>query len=361
MLWFAGLAGLVCLCAPGARADVAIGTGSLFEEAVDYTTGGDDQLAFIRYFYSLGPRFYGPLSPLGMNWRSNYDRYLATTPNPALLVLEQPDGQLIRFKIAAGVGTSDDDPDLALRQSDGGWVLKDKDGTETSFGPPGFGGRARIVSIKASNGYTQTLSYDAQNSLIAGVTQLSGVTDSHGRTLTFTYTGSALNTVTTPDGLVLNYAFDSLPARPAYRLTSVHYSEGDQRRNRSYLHENSNFEPFLTGIIDGDGKRLAVWTYDRSGRCVSSEHAGGADRTTFHYDLDEDNNPVSTVTNALGETTVYKFKKFKNALKIVEIDRVASAARPATTVTFAYDADGRLLNQTNAATTDPFRPQFKAP
>jgi YD repeat-containing protein len=354
MLRFVGFIGLVCLSAAGARADVTISTGKLSEEVVDYTTGGDDQLAFIRYFYSLGPQYFGPLAPLGVNWRSNYSRRLVFITNPAIIVFEEANGDVVRFKIADGIGTSDDNTDLTLRKSDDTWVLKDKDGTETSFGPPDSSDRAHIATIKAPNGYTQTLSYNPQY-------QLTAVTDSHGRTLTFTYTGSALNTLTTPDGLVLSYTFDSKSAMRDYRLASMHYSTGDQEKSRSYAYENPMFDSLLTGVLDGTGKRLAAWTYDRYGRCISSEHAGGADLTKIRYDIDEDNNPINTVTNALGDTTVYKFKKFQDVPKIVEIDRVASAARPATTVTFTYDANGHLINETDAATTDPFRPQFKSP
>jgi YD repeat-containing protein len=361
MLQLVGLTGFLCLGESNARADITIGTGKLSEEVVDYTTGGEDQLAFIRYFYSLGPQSYGPLAPLGMNWRSNYDNNLVSLANSAFMILERPDGQVVRFKIANGVGASDDNTDLTLVQYGDTWVLKDKDGTEASFGRPGREDLARIVSIKAPNGYIQTLSYSAQN-------QLTTVTDSHDRRLAFTYVGSALSTVTTPDGLVLSYAFDSERAMPNYRLASVHYSTGEPQKNRSYLYEHQTFlyehqtfRTFLTGVLDGDGKRLATWTYDGFGRCISSQRTGDADSMKVRYDMEADGNPVNTVTNSLGEITVYKFKKFQGDPKVVEIDRVASPTRPATAVFFAYDASGHLVKETDAVTSDSFRPQFKSP
>ena len=353
-LRFVGLAGIVCLGASNARADITIGSGNLSEQVVDYTTGGEDQLAFIRYYHSLGPKTYGTLAPLGMNWEANYGGRLVFLANPTWLILERADGQIVRFKIANGVGVSDDDTDLTLVRSGDTWVLKDKDGSETSFGPPGREDRGRIVAIKAPNGYTQTLSYSAEN-------QLTTVTDSHGRTLAFAYVGSALSTVTTPDGLVLSYAFDSARAMPNYRLASVHYSTGDQQRNRSYLYGNQALDLFLAGVLDGDGKRLATWTYDELGRCTSSLRVGDAGSMKVRYDIDAGGDPVDTVTDWLGEITVYKFKKFQNVPKVVEIDRVASPTRPATTVFFAYDANGHLVKETDAVMTDPFRPQFKSP
>ena len=351
---FVGLAGIVCLGASNARADITIGSGNLSEQVVDYTTGGEDQLAFIRYYHSLGPKTYGTLAPLGMNWEANYGGRLVFLANPTWLILERADGQIVRFKIANGVGTSDDDTDLTLVRSGDSWVLKDKDGTETSFGPPGREDRGRVVAIEAPNGYTQTLSYNEQNQLVT-------VTDSRGRTLTFTYEGSALRTVTAPDGLVLSYAFESARAMPNYRLASVHYSTGDQQRNRSYLYGNQPLDLFLAGVLDGDGKRIATWTYDEFGRCTSSLRVGDAGSMKVRYDMDASGNPVNTVTDWLGEITVYKFKKFGDVPKIVEIDHVANSTRPATIVVFAYDANGHLVKQTDEMTAEPFRPHFKAP
>jgi YD repeat-containing protein len=57
-----------------------------------------------------------------------------------------------------------------------------------------------LTSVTARNGYTQTLTYNAGNQLVS-------VKDSYQRALSFTYTDALLNTVTTPDGLVLTYGY----------------------------------------------------------------------------------------------------------------------------------------------------------
>ena len=58
---------------------------------------------------------------------------------------------------------------------------------------------AFLGSIKLRNGYTQTLGYAAG--------KLTSVTDTYDRKLLFTYQNGALHTVTTPDNLVLTYAY----------------------------------------------------------------------------------------------------------------------------------------------------------
>lgn len=73
-------------------------------------------------------------------------------------------------------------------------------------------GDALLSSIQARNGYTQTLQYNGRNQLVS-------VTDSYNRALNFTYMNNRLQTVTTPDGLILTYGFNS-----GGMLASVTYS-----------------------------------------------------------------------------------------------------------------------------------------
>jgi uncharacterized protein RhaS with RHS repeats len=73
----------------------------------------------------------------------------------------------------------------------------------------------RLASIRSRNGYTQTLNYGGNNTLLS-------VTDSYGRSLGFGYNGSGgLQTVTTPDGTTLTYGYW---ASVANLLASVTYS-----------------------------------------------------------------------------------------------------------------------------------------
>jgi YD repeat-containing protein len=344
-----GLMGFASLSASNAHADprpccvagdpISVNVGNMFQEIVDYAGDGPDALEFIRYYNSIGLQTYGPLAPLGIRWRSNYDRYLVIVANATAAVAERGDGQVVGFRVSNGVGAPDSDMDLTLVQSGDAWVLTDSDGTVETYGRPDDTGRLRVLTIKAADGYTQTLSYNAANQLLS-------VTDSHDRTLKFGYEKWTLSTVTTPDGETLTYGHNSsAPAISNDRLVSVSYSASPDK-DRTYLYENATFTNLLTGVADAAGNRITTWTYDEFGRATSSLH--GADLTTVAYGKQQpDGILVNTVTER-GEETVYKMRILQNVPKIIEIDRLGTPTRPASTELFSYDANGYLASKTAA-------------
>ena len=160
----------------------------------------------------------------------------------------------------------------------------------------------------------------------------------------FSYQNGLLQALTTPDGLVLTYGYNSGGVRPGVndRLVSVRYSTSPQT-SQAYLYENSSFPYALTGIIDENGARFATWTYDASGRATSSQHAGGADLTQIAYNADGSR----TVTDPLGEQTVYTFVSLQGVPKVTQINRLVSASTAAATRAFSYDANGYTASQTD--------------
>ena len=282
-----------CGCdVPGAVATgdpISIATGNLFEQVADYATSGPNQLGFTRYYNSLGSSTTTFAASLGTNWRSNYDRYLRIV-SATSVTAERADGQQLTFTSSGGAWASDSDVDLKLVNSGSTWTLTDTTDTVETY-TAGASGEALLTTIAARNGYTQTLHYNASNQLVS-------VTDSYNRSLTLAYQNGLLQTVTTPDGLILTYGYSSSGVTPGVldRLASVAYSTTPQT-SQSYLYENSALPFALTGIIDEDGNRYATWTYDSSGRGLTSQHAGGADLTTVVYN---DPTAAATVTNALG-------------------------------------------------------------
>ncbi len=306
---------------------INLGTGNMFEEADDYHTAGPNRLEFLRYYNSMAtsPTF---AASLGKNWRSNYDRYLNISPTS--VIAERPDGQQVTFTSSGGGWTTDADIDLTLTGAGSTWTLTDHQDTVETY-TAGSGSEALLQTIQARNGYTQTLLYNASN-------QLTSVTDSFNRQLTFVYSNGLLQSVTTPDGLVLTYAFTSSGSSSV--LTSVGYST-TPASSRTYLYENSLFPGALTGIIDENGARYMTWTYDSSGRALTSQLANGAGLTTIVYN---DSDGSRTVTNALGEQELYKFATVQGVPKVIEIDRSASATTAAATSKYTYDSNGYMAS-----------------
>ena len=322
---------------------INIGTGNLFEQVTDYQTSGLNQLVFARASNSLVPS--GPHGPptfttfavtLGPGWRSTYDRYLDITSLSGISI-ERWNGQVLNFYFDGTVWTGDTDVDLTLTQAGSTWTLTDNGDTVETYttvsdtSATGAPGEALLTSIQARNGYTQTLNYNSSNQLLS-------VTDSYNRTLTFTYENGLLQNVTTPDGLVLTYSYNSSGV-----LASASYST-TPATSQSYVYENANLPFALTGIIDEDGNRYATWSYDQLGRGLTSQHAGGADLTTVTYD---DNYATRTVTNALGETNTYAFTTLQGAQKVTSITRAATGTVASATESFTYDSNGYLASQTD--------------
>jgi RHS repeat-associated protein len=308
-------------------------TGNLFEQVTDYETAGQNKLRFMRSYNSNGvmanPNTQA--KTLGVNWRSMYDRYL-TLLLPTSITAERADGQVLSFTWNGTAWTSDTDVDVTLTQSGSIWTLTDHDDTVETYGVLGTAGT--LTSITMRGGYSQTLQYNPANQLVS-------VTDTYGRSLQFTYSGGLLNTVTTPDGLVLTYGYNSGGVSPV--LTSVSYST-TPATSQTYLYENTTLPYALTGIIDENGARYATWTYDSQGRGLTSQHGAGANLTTISYD---DVTGNRTVTNALGEQEVYKYSALQGVSKVTEIDRQATPTTAAASRLFTYDANGYTASTTD--------------
>lgn len=313
---------------------ITVSTGNMFEQAADYTTAGQNPLTFTRYYNSQGNT--APVatlaSSLGVNWRSTYDRYL-NLATAGTVTAERADGQQLTFRPNGGGWISNTDVDVMLTNAGATWTLTDRNDTiETYFAISAT--EAQLQSITARNGYTQTLSYN-------GDQQFSSVSDSYGRTLSFTYLGNGLlHTLTTPDGTTVTYGYtgsggSSVLATATYSTISA--------ATITYLYQSGSFPFALTGIIDEDGNHYATWTYDSSGRALTSQLGAGANLISMVYNADGSR----TVTNALGVTDTYKFTTLQGVPKVTEIDRAATATTAAATELFTYDGNGYTASQTD--------------
>ena len=99
----------------------------------------------------------------------------------------------------------------------------------------------------------------------------------------------------------------------------------------------------LTAIIDERGVGYAAWTYDEQGRAISSEHAGGTEKTLVSYNADGS----TTVTNPLGKQTTYQFQTIQGVKHITSIQGEPSPGCPLSNSTFTYDDRGLLKTKTD--------------
>ncbi|MWK60059.1 RHS repeat protein [Pseudomonas otitidis] len=139
-------------------------------------------------------------------------------------------------------------------------------------------------------------------------------------------------------GTSVSYTYNSIR-----RLTTVTTTRDSVVSSQTYHYEDTRNPNLLTGITDERGIRYATWTYDDQGRAISSEHAGGAEKVTVAYNADGS----STVTNALGKRTTYRFQTIQGIRRITAIEGEPSANCPNSNATFTYDDRGLVKTRTD--------------
>ncbi|MEP4146807.1 MAG: DUF6531 domain-containing protein [Halioglobus sp.] len=129
-------------------------------------------------------------------------------------------------------------------------------------------------------------------------------------------------------------------------LSSVTYPGNTGQR--SYHYESIGNPRLLTGISDANGDRYASWTYDTSGRAISSEHHNEADQTTFDYsNLYGPGTSRTTVTNSLGKRTTYYYTKVNGVQRVFQIEGHPSANCVAANQQYQFDSRAFIRSTTD--------------
>lgn len=312
---------------------IDIASGNMAYQFTDYKTQGQNPLAFTRYYNSRGNAsgIVTLAGELGVNWRSNFDRFLQIN-SPTQVTAERADGRQYIFTLVGSTWTPNADVDITLAKSGSTWTLTDHDDTVETYTTNGGGTAALLNTIQSRNGYTQTLHYTSG--------QVTSVTDSYSRALNFTYnTNGTLNTVTTPDSTTLTYGYNSVTG--GNQLASVSYSTSPATEQQ-FSYTQSGLPFALTGITDENGNSYASWTYDPFGRGTSSQFGTGANLTNVSY---VGGNTI--VTNAFGVQDTYSFITAQNRPKITQISRAATSTTAHATETFGYDSNGYMNSKTD--------------
>jgi YD repeat-containing protein len=314
---------------------ITLPSGNMHDVFVDFETAGPNRLRFLRYYSS----YFNGEGTLDWSWRHNFSGHLEF-PNATTVKVHHANGTILTYA-QSGSNWVPSDPDITYRLEASGanWkLIRNTDTVET------YDSTGRLVATQERSGYTQTLTYN-------GGGELSTVTDTYGRQLSFTYANGLVQTMTDPDAKVYSFIYGKLYPMPGGNtpiLKSVIYPDGtpgDPNDNPrvTYLYEIANFPGALTGIVDERGNRTATFDYDATGRAILSEGSGGANRHDIAYNLDG----TVTVTNPLGRDEIYTFATHANAPKVTEIAGQATANVPADTKLFTYDANGFLASKTD--------------
>lgn len=344
----------------------------------DFGTG----LRFERFYSSAS---HWGATAMGQHWRHGYAARItlsdgSATGNLVTAWVHRPNGDLLAFN-RAGDSTWVGDPDVKLEvlaeyDATGvvsGWVVHDES-DNTEF----YDAEGKLIGVDNPRHGLVSLLYDDKG-------RLAFVADRHGRMMSLGYdTANRIQEVTGPAGQVFSYRYDAVG-----NLAGVGYpASSGTETSVEYHYEDARFPHALTGITDEAGNRSASWSYDASGRAVTSAHGppgSAADRVSLTYNPDG----TTTAVDTLGGRRTYGFSLSQG------VKRLASVTEPCgtcgdrgigsrtydpngfvdietqfdgTVTDYDHDDRGRLVRQTDAKGTSDRRttqiswhPDFHAP
>ncbi len=272
---------------------------------------------------------------LGKGWTYNYNTTI--TDNGNILVLKEGDGRRVYFHSS---GTNTYSPDFSsgshstiTKNPDGSYILTEKTGIKYDYNSNGSLIRitdrnnntltftytgSDLTSITESSGRTTTLTYDSNH-------RIASIMDPAGRTTTFTYNSDFLISVTDPLGSAWSYTYDAngrmlTKTDPLWHTTS--YSYDAYGKITSSQDPNGNIKTIL---------------YNQTGKTAYVTEKNG---TQWTYAYDNSLNVPLQVTDPSGNQTAYQYDSNRNLISKTEPD--------GRTTSYTYDTSGNVLSQTDA-------------
>jgi|GEM_PF-1916030 len=208
-----------------------------------------------------------------------------------------------------------------LTQENGGWRLRSS-GQQQAFDQ--FGKLTEVADGSGNPKYSYT--YSPQ-----GIT---AVKNAQGQEYLYNQSNGQLNSIQAPSGKMLQFNYQG------GSLTKIIFPNQTERR---YHYEDTRFPNNLTGITDERGVRFATWKYDDKGRAISSEHAGGAEKTTLAFNTDGS----TTVTNALGKKTTFSFTDILGVRRVTNVTGEPTASCVGANQAYTYTPQGQVETKTD--------------
>ena len=318
--------------------------GNKYHRETDFDGGSGLELT--RYYDSHSLR-YEPLSatipplprPLGNHWQTNWDRRIHPIDTATVMAQAvRPDGKIKSFDHSGNQTIGFDGiRDRLTRVVNGkgettSWVLHSSNDEQEVYSAEGYLNQVlrpdgNDLSVTRSDGTTSTDIAPTAGYVIE-------VSNAAGRSIEFDYTtGGLLESVTFPDGLTVNYTYDS-----NRMLETVDY--GTESRLYHYEEGHSSRSHLLTGITDENDSRYSTYDYDNSShRVTTTKHAGDVNDYTFTY-----SGATTTVTDPLDAARDYTFQNVGGVLKNTGVSQSCQSCGSANQ-TIEYDADGMVFRR----------------
>jgi RHS repeat-associated protein len=297
------------------------GTGNKFQAETDYVGAPSTQLSLTRYYNS----YASASTPFGTGWTSNWHKSISG-PVSSVVSVTDASGRIDTYTQSGSSYVPDPDVTSVLTavMSGGtqvGWQLVRADDSTEQYNMSG-----QLTSVTTRAGLTTALTYTSG--------QLTTVTGPFGQTLTFTYnTGGNIATMTDANSQTYTYAYG-----PFNNLQSVTYPDSSVR---SYMYQDPNYPNLLTGIWDELTNPYANFTYDSTGRALTTQHAGGVDLWTFTY------NTGGTITATDGLSNAHTYTTTTGYDLVKPSSMSGTPYPPAGGQAFTYDSNGFVASITD--------------
>lgn len=333
-------------------------TGNVYRHETDLTLGR--WLRWERTYNSLDAAAgHGPLGP---HWTVAYQRHLRVVQLPGTLPLAhvtRDDGRVWVFRQRAdGRWEAPQGVQATLTSS-----FDAQNGTKImilAFANEGraerYDANGRLVGLDQPDGSALTFGYDGE--------RLSRIADPVGRALALQYDAAGrLTRVASSDGRAADYAYDEHG-----QLAEVTWPGGERRQYRYDEAGHTEAPPShrLTGVLAGDGTRLATYAYQADGRAVATELAAGSHGYRVQYHADGS----STTTDPSGTAVTRHYQTVAGMRRVSRLSGPCASCGttaevtynaqglPATltdfkgrTTTLAYDAEGQEIERVEAVGT----------
>lgn len=156
---------------------INVATGNKYQKETDMVLTAPALLELVRHYNSME----GSLNSLGWNWRHGYERSIKLVTIGSgknatqIAYVTREDGRQYTYNLSSGAWVSESDVQAVLVQTASGWVVTERNITET------YNVSGALTSIRFIDGRTVNLVYDAQTA------QLVQVSDDVGSRLMFAY------------------------------------------------------------------------------------------------------------------------------------------------------------------------------
>jgi RHS repeat-associated protein len=323
-------------------------------------------LEIVRHYNSLHS---GPGSPngiLGRGWRLSYETALHVTGRA--LQITQADGSRLIFSRdpfdpsrCATANPADGTIVISKTPRGNEYAWTWRNGRRLDFDSAG-----KLIQILAPTGEFITLDYNRRG-------WLHKVSDPQGRSLFLRYPDYAaargkrftgVMAIDSPvgqfryaQGSVLPEGATVAPVQLLANLTKVNFPDGNARL---YHYEDARHPTLLTGISDNDGRRISTYGYNANGLAVLSVKGEPARHVADkegkpqlvegtgieQVRLDFSEPGQTTLTNSLGQKTVYRHAMIGGGLRLLDVRGAGCASCGEANVRYSYDRLGRLTATT---------------